>query len=154
MHEDCRNYVEELLANQPCPINTWIHLQSCPKCSQELEALRKLSGLFSGGSLETPVPDPLFYTRVQAHIECLRWQSPWHVFFYTGWAKRLVLTCLACTSLIAAYLFSASSEEYTRRAVSDRSDLTSLQTSDQQLQRDAVLVNFVVDSKSVDETDH
>jgi hypothetical protein len=154
MHEDFRNYVEELLANQPCPVDTWIHLQNCPKCSQELEALRKLSGLFLRGASEAPEQDPLFYTGVQARIAHLYRQSPWRVFLETGWAKRLVLTCLACTGLIAFYLFQISSEEYNGQTVSRAADLTGLEPAERRAQRDAVLVNFVLDSKPADETNH
>jgi hypothetical protein len=153
MHEDFRNYVEELLANRPCPIDTWIHLRNCPKCSQELETLQKVSRLFPDIPFERVEPDPLFYTRVQARIERLRWQSPWHVFPDTGLAKRLVLACLACTGLLAAYLFGVSSENSTAQPLSRPADLTSPELADRETQRNAVLVNFVVDSKPVYDAD-
>jgi hypothetical protein len=151
MHEDFRNYVEELLANQPCPIDTWIHLQSCPQRSQELEALRKVSGLFSRGPQDQPEPDPFFYAWVQVRIAHLRLPSPWCVFLDSSFAKCLVLTCLACIRLLAAYLFSSSSEEYKAPAAFRAAHFTSLEPSDPSAQRDAVLVNFAVDSRPVDD---
>ena len=148
MHEDFRNYVEELLANQPCPIDTWIHLRNCPKCSQELAALRRLSCLLPRGPEEPPEQDPLFYARVQSRIAHLRRRSPWRVFLGTSFAKRLVLTCLACTGLLAVYLYRVSSEEYAAQSAFSRTDFASPETADRQTQRDAVLVNFAMDSAS------
>lgn len=89
---------------------------------------------------------------MQARIERLRWHSPRHVLLSTSWAKRLVLTGLAGTGLMAIYLLSVSSEEYPATAVSPATNLTKLDSHDRQAQRDAVLMNFAVDSKSVDET--
>ena len=150
MHEEVRNYVEELLANHPCPMETWIHLQSCPKCSRKLEALRKSSSVFSRDPFETPEPDSLFYARVQARIEFMRCQSPWRIFLDTNFAKRLVLACLACTGLLAAYLLNVSLEEY-NTAVTSRTIKFTNPEADPQTLRDAVLVNFVVNSMPVNE---
>ena len=144
MHDDVRNYVEELLTNEPCPIDTWIHLMSCPKCSRDLEALRKVSAMFHRNQFVVSQEDPLFYQRVQTRIAQMRIQSPWGVFLQRGLAKRLALACLACTGFLV-YLWStdpAESDVVTREGARS---LFHAKTLDQQAQRDAVLANFVMD---------
>jgi hypothetical protein len=149
MHQEIRNYIEELLSNQPCPIDTWIHLQSCLKCSQELEALRKVSGLLPHRSFELE-PNSLFYARVQARVVHLRLQSPWHAFLDSDWANRLGLTGLACLSLFAIYLFGLTFKENQMPAGVRPIDVTLLEPDNSPAQRDAVLVNLIVDSRSID----
>ena len=153
MHEPIRDRLEDLLRNRGYQ-SVAGHLADCAGCSSELDAMKQQSGLF--GTLRGPEMEPAagFYARVMQRIEDSEIGSFWAFFVDSTFSRRLAYASLAVALVLGTYVISTESREQSRfntLALNGRSHSDALVMGDQAEQRDAVLENFAVHLRPVNQ---
>ncbi len=117
MHQIIQYGLEDFLAGSAGDdgrLRIEAHLQECPECRQEVQAMREMSDLFSSlRSPEPPIPAPGFYARVSNRIEAQRSPSFWGAFLEPVFGKRLALASLLLLATLGTVLMSRETDEYT-----------------------------------------
>lgn len=166
MHGFIRDQLEDLLTAEPPTARlprgnanydtneATKHLNACPECSCEFEAIRAHSALLR--TLRPPQeeiePAAGFYARVMQRIEEGTKDSIWSVFVYSPFGKRLAYASLAIAALLSTYVVSLEArdghlggENIVAQQVNGEAPCFGTKAQ----QRDEVLTNFASSQESV-----
>ena len=148
MHGSIRNRLEFLLMGKgDCP-EAEQHLQSCQRCSSELDEMKSQARLIRTlRAQEDLEPAGGFYARVLQRIEERAKDSIWAVFIYSPFGKRLAFASLTLAVLLGSYVLTEEGLDghlLGEKMVAQQLHEDPLVAGNPAQQRDAVLQNFAV----------
>jgi anti-sigma factor RsiW len=89
------------------------HLQSCPECRVEVEAMKEVSSLFAAlrvEETEAVAPAPGFYAKLTEYVEQREESSIWTLLFQPAFARQVAMASLLFLAVVGGFLMSRESE--------------------------------------------
>ena len=127
MHDEILNELEEYLSGEPVSRSFTQHLEVCPPCGREMEAMAQISVSLQSLRLnetEAVTPPLGFYAKVARSIEAEQKSPLWGIFAPDlQFFRKVAFASLMLLAVLGSYLVSRESD-YVSSVVTEQATLT------------------------------